>query len=96
MACAFQNKSQFWINGVSKREKDVKELVAQMGIQLENLCQFLPQEKVQSFANYAGRYYPSRSVVCGKMAGGLERAVAVFPPSMIDFSLATAEPVLAC
>lgn len=30
--------------------KDVEELVAELNIQVANLCQFLPQEKVSEFA----------------------------------------------
>ena len=34
----------------SKLEKDVKALVASLNIQFDNLCQFLPQDKVVEFA----------------------------------------------
>ena len=40
---------------MEKKEKDIKDFVADLGIKLDNLCQFLPQEKVQSFAKMAGR-----------------------------------------
>jgi structural maintenance of chromosomes protein 5 len=43
-------KSQFRINGVNKTQKDVEALIAKLTIQLDNLCQFLPQEKVVEFS----------------------------------------------
>lgn len=42
--------SEWYINGGHKSEKDVKALVADMNIQFDNLCQFLPQDKVVEFA----------------------------------------------
>lgn len=42
--------SSWKLNNASKREKDVVELVQGMNIQFDNLCQFLPQDKVVEFA----------------------------------------------
>jgi structural maintenance of chromosomes protein 5 len=36
--------------GYNKSQKDVEKLNAQLNIQLNNLCQFLPQEKVVEFS----------------------------------------------
>ena len=47
---AGDNKSTWKINGAVKHEKDVNIATAQLNIQLDNLCQFLPQEKVGEFA----------------------------------------------
>lgn len=44
------NKSQFWINGKQSTMKAVLELAKSFSIQIDNLCQFLPQDKVCEFA----------------------------------------------
>lgn len=44
------NKSHFWINGRSSTLKGVLELAKSFSIQIDNLCQFLPQDKVCEFA----------------------------------------------
>ena len=48
-------KSTFWIDGEQKTEKEVKKIVTDLDIQLDNLCHFLPQEKVAEFAALAGK-----------------------------------------
>jgi len=42
--------SDFWIDGKKVTMSAVKELVQKYNIQLDNLCQFLPQDKVAEFA----------------------------------------------
>lgn len=42
--------SHWWINKRTSTQKAVEELVAKLNIQVGNLCQFLPQEKVAEFA----------------------------------------------
>ncbi|KAI9808470.1 MAG: Structural maintenance of chromosomes protein 5 [Phylliscum demangeonii] len=44
------NKSLFAINGKSSTNKSVLELAKSFSIQIDNLCQFLPQDKVCEFA----------------------------------------------
>ncbi|KAJ2901918.1 hypothetical protein MKZ38_001270 [Zalerion maritima] len=44
------NHLDWWIDGRDASKTRVKELVASLRIQIDNLCQFLPQEKVASFA----------------------------------------------
>ncbi|WEW61429.1 Structural maintenance of chromosomes protein 5 [Emydomyces testavorans] len=44
------NKSTFAINGKQVPGKKVRELVRSLSIQIDNLCQFLPQDKVSEFA----------------------------------------------
>lgn len=44
------NNSSWSVNGRSATMKSVDELVANLNIQVGNLCQFLPQEKVADFA----------------------------------------------
>jgi len=44
------NKSEFKINGKPATGADVKKVVSNYNIQLDNLCQFLPQDKVVEFA----------------------------------------------
>ncbi|KAH3675123.1 hypothetical protein WICMUC_002779 [Wickerhamomyces mucosus] len=44
------NKSDWYLNAVSTSEAKIKRLLQELNIQLDNLCQFLPQEKVADFA----------------------------------------------
>jgi len=43
-------KSEWRLNGKKTTEKDVRERVAKYRIQVDNLCQFLPQDKVHDFS----------------------------------------------
>lgn len=43
------------LNGADVTAKHVKELVASLNIQFDNLCQFLPQDKVSEFANMTSK-----------------------------------------
>ena len=44
------NKSSYDINGTPSNKKKVVELARSFSIQIDNLCQFLPQDKVVEFA----------------------------------------------
>jgi len=44
------NKSDWFVNNKPSSEQRVKLLLKELNIQLDNLCQFLPQEKVADFA----------------------------------------------
>ncbi|ORY07918.1 structural maintenance of chromosomes protein-like protein 5 [Clohesyomyces aquaticus] len=44
------NKSVFFLNGRQSTQKAVVDLAKSFSIQIDNLCQFLPQEKVVDFA----------------------------------------------
>ncbi|PSN69028.1 P-loop containing nucleoside triphosphate hydrolase protein [Corynespora cassiicola Philippines] len=44
------NKSVFYIDDRHKSQRDVQELAASFSIQIDNLCQFLPQDRVVDFA----------------------------------------------
>ena len=44
------NKSSWLINGQTSTQKSVIELARSFSIQIDNLCQFLPQDKVVEFA----------------------------------------------
>ncbi|KAF2447229.1 structural maintenance of chromosomes protein 5 [Karstenula rhodostoma CBS 690.94] len=44
------NKTMFYINDVYKSQKEVKALAENFSIQINNLCQFLPQDRVVEFA----------------------------------------------
>ncbi|CCH40538.1 Structural maintenance of chromosomes protein [Wickerhamomyces ciferrii] len=44
------NKSDWYVNNRPTSEQKVKALLKDMNIQLDNLCQFLPQERVADFA----------------------------------------------
>ncbi|KAF6257582.1 hypothetical protein COO60DRAFT_1219288 [Scenedesmus sp. NREL 46B-D3] len=43
-------KSDWRINRISRTKKEVQDLVKSLNIQFDNLCQFLPQDKVVEFA----------------------------------------------
>ncbi|KAG2448839.1 hypothetical protein HYH02_006190 [Chlamydomonas schloesseri] len=42
--------SDYKINGVDRSQKDVDKLIKKLNIQFDNLCQFLPQDKVVEFS----------------------------------------------
>lgn len=44
------NKSTFTVNGKTSTKANVRELAKSFSIQIDNLCQFLPQDKVSEFA----------------------------------------------
>ena len=44
------NKTHFSINGKPSNRKNVLSLVKPFSIQIDNLCQFLPQDRVVEFA----------------------------------------------
>ncbi|KAK3954567.1 P-loop containing nucleoside triphosphate hydrolase protein [Pseudoneurospora amorphoporcata] len=44
------NSREFTINGRKTTHKEVHQLMSRLRIQIDNLCQFLPQEKVAEFA----------------------------------------------
>ncbi|KAK0723907.1 P-loop containing nucleoside triphosphate hydrolase protein [Apiosordaria backusii] len=44
------NGRKFTINGTRSNHKDVQRLMRRLRIQIDNLCQFLPQDKVAEFA----------------------------------------------
>ncbi|RMX36642.1 hypothetical protein pdam_00014991 [Pocillopora damicornis] len=45
-----ENRSNWKINGKGSTMKEVQELTKKLNVQVANLCQFLPQDKVQEFA----------------------------------------------
>lgn len=44
------NSRQFKLNGQTSALKDIQKLMSKFRIQIDNLCQFLPQDKVAEFA----------------------------------------------
>lgn len=44
------NGRKWWLNGKESTHKAVQELTRKLRIQIDNLCQFLPQDKVAEFA----------------------------------------------
>lgn len=44
------NARQFWLNGKQCRQTDIKARMQKLRIQIDNLCQFLPQDRVAEFA----------------------------------------------
>jgi chromosome segregation ATPase len=67
------NKRKWWINGRDTTHKAVETLVGNLSIQVDNLCQFLPQDKVAEFA--------AQTPV--ELLHSTQRAAA--PPEMLDW-----------
>lgn len=44
------NGRKWWLNGKESTHKAIQELTRKLKIQIDNLCQFLPQDKVAEFA----------------------------------------------
>ncbi|KAE9380162.1 P-loop containing nucleoside triphosphate hydrolase protein [Stipitochalara longipes BDJ] len=44
------NGREFWVDGKKTSLKNVQGLMKDLSVQIDNLCQFLPQDKVSSFA----------------------------------------------
>jgi chromosome segregation ATPase len=44
------NGREFWLDGKKTSLKNVQSLMKELSIQVDNLCQFLPQDKVSEFA----------------------------------------------
>ncbi|PKS09498.1 hypothetical protein jhhlp_004115 [Lomentospora prolificans] len=44
------NSQKFWLNGREVPQKKIQTLVRNLNIQVDNLCQFLPQDRVAAFA----------------------------------------------
>lgn len=49
-----KQKTKWYVNKVSVSEQEVKRLLKVFNIQLDNLCQFLPQDRVSKFADLKG------------------------------------------
>ncbi|KAF4449317.1 hypothetical protein F53441_7389 [Fusarium austroafricanum] len=45
-----QNNQKWWLNGKESNHKQVQGLMRKLKIQVDNLCQFLPQDRVVEFA----------------------------------------------
>ena len=48
-------KKQWRIDGQQCRQKDINELIAKFGIQIDNLCHFLPQDRVVEFSRLSAK-----------------------------------------
>ena len=48
------NASDWYLDGEKKTQKQIQEVTDSLGIQLDNLCQFLAQERVSEFAKLDG------------------------------------------
>ncbi|KAI6252385.1 hypothetical protein MCOR07_009791 [Pyricularia oryzae] len=45
-----EQKRQFWLNGEQVPQREIHRLMGKFRIQIDNLCQFLPQDKVSEFS----------------------------------------------
>ena len=58
-----QDKKSFWtIRGRKMTQKEVEQVVAHFRIQVDNLCQFLPQDKVHDFSRQNSKGLPDSKV----------------------------------
>jgi chromosome segregation ATPase len=48
-----QNTQKWWLNGKETNHKAIQGLMRNLKIQVDNLCQFLPQDRVVEFAQYS-------------------------------------------
>eukprot|EP00095_Tigriopus_kingsejongensis_P003200 maker-scaffold50_size457468-snap-gene-0.19 protein:Tk03200 transcript:maker-scaffold50_size457468-snap-gene-0.19-mRNA-1 annotation:"structural maintenance of chromosomes protein 5-like" len=55
-------RSQWRINGQSVTQKEVDKLIRELNIQTDNLCQFLPQDKVHEFSRMNPREMLTRTI----------------------------------
>lgn len=67
------DKRRFTINGQRANLKDVQQLMRTLSIQIDNLCQFLPQDKVAEFAGLSPVELLEKTLQ------------AAAPPQMIDW-----------
>lgn len=67
-----ENNSKWRINGKNATMKEVQELTKKLNVQIGNLCQFLPQDKVAEFAKMTQQ----------QLLEATEKAVG--PPEMFD------------
>lgn len=67
-----KNNSDWFINGQQTTLKEIQRIVNRFGIQVDNLCQFLPQDKVADFA----RLDPKEQLLETLRAAGEEDALA--------------------
>ena len=47
------NTSSWRLNGRPTSQKKIKEMLGSYGVQVDNLCQFLPQDRVGEFSTYS-------------------------------------------
>jgi len=66
--------SKYLLNGRNSTQREVKELMASLNIDIGNLCSFMPQDKVGKFAAYTPKEVLQntlRTISCSKsLAGG--------------------------
>lgn len=49
------NSSVWYLNGIQKKMSDVKAVVRALAIDVDNLCSFMPQDRVGAFSQYNGK-----------------------------------------
>jgi hypothetical protein len=70
-----ENTSTWWVNGVASTERLVKETSKKLNIAVDNLCQFLAQDRVSEFAKMS----PQQLLVATQEAVGGEEMVTPHP-----------------
>ena len=68
--------SKWQINGRPKSQKDVKELMAQYNIDVDNLNSFMPQDKVGSFTQQSAQGILQKTLQCISLGDGSNRTLA--------------------
>lgn len=67
------NKRKWWINNKDATLRNVQDLMKKLSIQIDNLCQFLPQDRVNEFSNMSPK----------EKLSSMQRAAA--PPEMLEW-----------
>jgi structural maintenance of chromosomes protein 5 len=59
------NKSSFWyLNGVKKKESDIKNLMNTLSIDMNNLCSFMAQDRVSKFTRLTPKEVLQETLKC--------------------------------
>ncbi|ETN37297.1 uncharacterized protein HMPREF1541_08288 [Cyphellophora europaea CBS 101466] len=68
------NKSKWWLDGNESGSAAIRALASSFGIQIDNLCQFLPQDRVVEFAQMK----PHEVLLSTQQAAGTPRMVQCY------------------
>nr|CAD7397238.1 unnamed protein product [Timema cristinae] len=69
---AKDGSSKWFLNGDEKSSKEIEDLATKLKLQVDNLCQFLPQDRVQDFAQMDHHELLINTIKCVGSDGMLE------------------------
>nr|CAD7575921.1 unnamed protein product [Timema californicum] len=69
---AKDGSSKWFLNGDEKSSKEIEDLATKLKLQVDNLCQFLPQDRVQDFARMDHHELLINTIKCVGSDGMLE------------------------